>query len=392
MPLPTPVGVVERLLPLYETHMRLHISHTTQYEYQPEVEQAWHVACLRPRSTPVQTTGLHTFTVLPVPHGQSEQWDSFGNVQLYFSIHSAHPSLVVKAMSNVMTSQPQPLSTSLASLQWEPVREFFRYRAGAPFDGAMEFRFASPCIQPHAAFADYAWPSFGVGRPLADAAVHLMQRIHRDFTYLPASTSVNTSPLEALKAKTGVCQDFAHVLVACLRAQGLCARYVSGYLLTEPPPGQARLIGADASHAWASVYLPPAHDVASGQASSNGVWLDLDPTNDRSGVHSPGEDYVTLAWGRDFSDVSPLRGVLHGGSEHEPKVAVTVMPMTMDPHADPRSDPNIDSHGHLGSELGFDSNFDSRLDSLPNDAPISISAYHRVHPMPDQPRGHAATR
>jgi transglutaminase-like putative cysteine protease len=152
--------------------------------------------------------------------------------------------------------------------------------------------------------------------------MELTARMHQDFRYASASTDINTPALQALDQRRGVCQDFAHILVACLRSLGLPARYVSGYLLTEPPAGQPRLVGSDASHAWASVYLP---DLAAHACQG---WLDLDPTNNRTGWASPGEDYVRLAVGRDFADVSPLRGVLQGGGTHTLEVAVTVAPLT----------------------------------------------------------------
>ncbi len=195
---------------------------------------------------------------------------------------------------------------------WEQVREQFRYRAGAAYDSASEFLFASPYVPRDEAFVEFARPSFLPGRPLPEAARDLMERIHHTMTYESESTEVNTPALEALKQGKGVCQDFAHIMVACCRAMGLPARYVSGYLLTSPPPGQPRLVGSDASHAWASVYCP-----------GLGTWLDFDPTNNRA----PGEDYVTLATGRDFLDVSPMRGVIRGGAQHILDVAVTVEPL-----------------------------------------------------------------
>jgi len=173
----------------------------------------------------------------------------------------------------------------------------------------------------HEAFRTYALSSFMPGRPLMQAAQELTARMHRDFRYQTASTDINTPALEALQEKRGVCQDFAHILVSCFRSLGLPARYVSGYLLTQPPPGQPRLVGSDASHAWASVYLP---ELANHPSQG---WLDLDPTNNRCGLASPGEDYVRLAVGRDFADVSPLRGVLQGGGTHTLEVAVTVSPL-----------------------------------------------------------------
>jgi transglutaminase-like putative cysteine protease len=193
------------------------------------------------------------------------------------------------------------------------------YASDKAYMAASEFVFASPHIQPHADFAAYAMPSFTKGADLALAAQDLMQRMHRDFTYASQSTEINTPALQALHQRRGVCQDFAHIFIACLRSLGLPARYVSGYLLTQPPPGKPRLIGSDASHAWASVHLLDAHGEPMG-------WLDLDPTNNRSGLGTPGEDYVTLAWGRDYADISPMRGVIQGGNSHQLKVAVTVMP------------------------------------------------------------------
>jgi transglutaminase-like putative cysteine protease len=190
-----------------------------------------------------------------------------------------------------------------------------RYHRGSHYDPASEFVFASPYVPRDDLFAAYAQASFASGRPLLEAAQDLMHRVHADFEYATSATDVNTPALEALALRKGVCQDLAHVMIGGLRSLGLPARYVSGYMLTEPAPGQPRLVGSDASHAWVSVYLP-------GEDDAPGGWADLDPTNDRA----PGEDYVTLAIGRDFSDVSPMRGVIHGGANHSLRVAVTVTP------------------------------------------------------------------
>jgi transglutaminase-like putative cysteine protease len=200
-------------------------------------------------------------------------------------------------------------------MTWEEARERMRYHRGASYDPAAEFVFASPHVPRHAEFLAYAMASFTPLRPLVEAAHDLMARIHDDFVYETEATDVSTPPLDVLRLRQGVCQDFAHVMLACLRSLGLAARYVSGYLLTEPPPGQTRLVGSDASHAWVSVYVP-------GDGARGGKWLDLDPTNRRA----PGEDYVVLATGRDYSDVSPIRGVINGGANHRLHVAVTVSP------------------------------------------------------------------
>ena len=293
--------------------MQLEITHETHYFYQPAVETAQHVAHLRPPSTPHQQLLSHTLTISPTPSQLTQSPDVYGNLCSFFALQAVHEELNVVARSLVRTSVPVwPTST----LSWEQVRERFRYRAGVQFSAASEFVFASPYVPRHPDFLAYAKPSFGPGVPLLAAAQNLMERIYADFTYSSESTEVNTPAVEALAQRKGVCQDFAHIMVACCRAMGLPARYVSGYMLTTPPPGQPRLIGSDASHAWASVYFP-------GQDAQSGRWLDFDPTNNRA----PGEDYVTLATGRDFLDVSPMRGVIRGGSRHTLRVAVTVEPL-----------------------------------------------------------------
>ena len=288
--------------------MLLHVVHETRYEYTPPVETAQHVAHLKPLSTATQRLLSHELRVTPAPERQVEALDVYGNTRSFFSLLAVHDELTVIADSLVST---QPVATVQSGTAWEQVRERLRYQAGAPYDPAAEFVFASPYVPRHEDFLAYARPSFGAGEPLLMAAYDLMERIHSDFTYESQSTEVNTPALEALALRKGVCQDFAHVMVACLRAMGLPARYVSGYLLTAPPPGKPRLVGSDASHAWASVYVPEAG------------WFDFDPTNNRA----PGEDYVTLATGRDYSDVSPMRGVLHGGANHSLHVGVTVEPV-----------------------------------------------------------------
>jgi len=244
--------------------------------------------------------------------------DAFLNHRAYWALTHPHDGLWVRAYNELETRET-PEATSAQS--WESVREHFRYRAGQAGDVHSRFVFGSHHAPVHEAFLAYAQSSFTPGRPLVQAAQELTARMHRDLRYETASTDINTPALEALAQQRGVCQDFAHILVACLRSLGLPARYVSGYLLTQPPPGQARLVGSDASHAWASVFLP---ELATHACQG---WLDLDPTNNRTGWASPGLDYVRLAVGRDFADVSPLRGVLQGGGAHTLEVAVTVAPM-----------------------------------------------------------------
>jgi transglutaminase-like putative cysteine protease len=292
--------------------MLLHVVHETAYDYAPAVKTAQHLGHLKPVNDAQQRLVSHRLSISPQPAHRSEAVDVFGNTRTFFSLQAAHSRLAVTAESTVETSAAPPPEHDMA---WEDARERMRYHRGAQYDPATEFVFASPYVPRHDDFTAYARASFAPRRPLLDAARELASRIHAEFAYESQATDVGTPALEALALRQGVCQDFAHVMLGCLRSLGLPARYVSGYLLTQPPPGQPRLVGSDASHAWVSVYLP-AED-------GPGLWTDLDPTNDRA----PGEDYVRLAVGRDYSDVSPVRGVIHGGGHHTLEVAVTVTPM-----------------------------------------------------------------
>ena len=305
--------------------MLLHITHTTTYHYAPQVNTAQHMAHLLPRDASSQTVHAAQMHITPEPQTCSEHVDVFGNKRTFFSLPVAHDTLRIVATSAVETHFI-PFAPELAqhTPAWEKVRDHFLYHAGAAWDAANEFVFASPYVPIDNAFADYARSTFSANKPVLQAACELMKRIHQEFTYASESTDINTPALEALQQRQGVCQDFAHILLGCLRTQGLAARYVSGYLLTEPPEGQPRLIGSDASHAWVSVYVP---DVQDDTLCTHGQWFDLDPTNNRWGLNSPGVDYVTLALGRDFGDVSPVRGVIHGGASHTLEVGVTVMPV-----------------------------------------------------------------
>lgn len=296
--------------------MRLHLLHETRYDYLPAVREARHVTCLQPRDGTHQRVLAHRLRITPEPAQREWRTDAFGNRRCSFGLQQQHEQLRLVAESLVDTRPPAPVDTSPP---WEAVRDRLRYRRGTPYEPAAEFVHGSALAPHHGDFIDYARGCFAAGQPLHASAQALMHRIHSDFAYAPQTTEVHTPALDALRIQRGVCQDFAHVLVACLRSLGLAARYVSGYLLTEPPPGQPRLVGADASHAWASVWLP-------GAEPSQGHWLDLDPTNDRAA----GEDYITLALGRDYADVAPVRGVIHGGARHTLAVAVTVQPSSVD--------------------------------------------------------------
>jgi transglutaminase-like putative cysteine protease len=292
--------------------MRLHVLHETAYDYAPAVKTAQHMVHLKPLSTGGQRLLAHSLHVTPQPAQVRESIDAFGNCRTFFSLQGSHTTLSVVAHSEVETS-----SSALpdASPPWEEVRERMRYHRGAAYDPAAEFGFASPYVPRHEDFVTYATPSFSKGAPVLDAARDLMHRIHADFEYETTATDAGTPALQSLALRKGVCQDFAHVMLGCLRSMGVPARYVSGYLLTEPADGEPRLVGSDASHAWVAVFVPG--------PDGAGVWAELDPTNDRA----PGEDYVRLAIGRDYSDVSPMRGVIHGGANHKLHVAVTVTPL-----------------------------------------------------------------
>lgn len=292
---------------------RLSVEHETLYEYSRPVDQAQHVACLRPLSDAGQTLESFDMSVSPTPAQHSVRRDSQGNSRAYFAMHAAHTTLRVTARSQVTV---RPRYAGLApdqGLTCGEVKALLAYRAKAPFQPASEFMFASPYVPCLTALREYAEISLKDDRPLAEAAIELMNRIHEDFDYAPASTDISTPILDVFLQRKGVCQDFAHLMLGCLRASGLAGRYVSGYLLTRPPAGQPVLVGADASHAWVSVWIP---GLGSARAQN---WLDLDPTNDVV----PGVHHVRVAHGRDFGDVTPLRGVIRGGGRHTLLVRVT---------------------------------------------------------------------
>jgi transglutaminase-like putative cysteine protease len=239
--------------------------------------------------------------------------DYFGNAVTQFTILTPYDELAVVGRSIVDVGAPQPPPDH--SAPWEAVRDALMYTRGGLFQSASEFSYASPYAAVTPELADFAREAFAPERPLVDAAIDLMHRIHEQFTFDPGSTTIATPVTRVLADRRGVCQDFAHLQIGCLRSLGLAARYVSGYLLTEPPAGQPRLVGADASHAWLAIWCPRLG------------WIDLDPTNDVRPAHC----YVTVAWGRDYGDVCPLRGVVLGGLEHTMHVAVSVTPVEEEP-------------------------------------------------------------
>ena len=317
--------------------MRVQVMHETRYDYSPAVEVAQHMAYLQPLNTATQHVLAHSLVVEPQPEQQTPAVDIYGNTRTFISLQTAHARLLVVATSIVSTQGPV---LPPSELPWELVRERFRYRVDGIYDPAAEFVFASPYVPRHSEFASYARASFTPGLSLFAAALDLTHRIHADFIYESESTEVNTPVLEALAQRKGVCQDFAHIMIACMRSMGLAARYVSGYLLTHPAPGKQRLVGSDASHAWVSVLLP--------DLPADARWCDFDPTNDRWGWGTPGEDYIVLATGRDYSDVSPIRGVIHGGANHRLRVGVTVTPLDEETSDTPCKPSGTPAQGNAG--------------------------------------------
>lgn len=292
---------------------RYHVLHETHYDYQQPVRESHQLMRLQPRELPWQHCVEHRLRVSPEPARSRVFFDRFGNRVTALHFEDAHESLHVRSECWVEMRE-RGMPQMYASPPWEEVREALRYRAGQPLApdllDASAFLFESTDVRIKRVFAEYAAASFAPRQPLLACCHDLMQRIFEEFTFDPEATDVTTPVLEVFEKKRGVCQDFAHFMIACLRSLGLPARYVSGYLLTRPPPGRKRLIGADATHAWVSVFVP-----GSG-------WFDLDPTN---AVWTDTE-HITIGWGRDFSDISPLRGVILGGGIHEPEISVTVVP------------------------------------------------------------------
>ena len=287
----------------------LSVSHVTEYHYSARVELGQHVAHLTPRADDRQSVNRCELRIDPLPNNLRNGTDAFGNVRSHFSIFSPHDQLRVEALSELRIRDQFPDQDPADSPAWEGVRDSLQYRAGAPYLPASEFVFASPYVPRERELAHYALASFAPDRPLALAAIELMHRVHADFRYRPASTEISTPVVQAFRERTGVCQDFSHVMIGCLRSIGLSARYVSGYLGPRAAPDKRRPIGADASHAWVSVFCPILG------------WVDLDATNDVI----PRQNHVTVALGRDYGDVAPLRGVIRGGGEHKLTVAVRVV-------------------------------------------------------------------
>lgn len=300
----------------FEAKRQYAVVHTTKYTYEQPVSLSRQIVHLAPRQLPHQTCQSQKLVVAPQPEILDETTDAFGNPITSLFIEAEHAELSVESELWVEVS-PRNYPPDESSPPWEHVRDRLGYRAGrSPHPADLEasrYLFESARVRNKRELAAWAQPCFPPGVPILVGVRALMNKIHRELTFDPKATTVSTPVMTVFDLKRGVCQDFAHLMLSCLRSLGLPARYVSGYLLTHPPPGRPRLVGADASHAWISVYVPD---------NAGGIWVDADPTN---GMF-PSLEHVTLGWGRDYDDVIPLRGVLLGGGAHELDIAVTVTP------------------------------------------------------------------
>lgn len=290
--------------------MEYFVRHRTAYRYVQDVSSSCHVAHLLPRNTPHQTVLEGELLFAPEPALSRRRLDYFGNVQNLFTIEEAHTVLEVSSESRVVTESAPALDPAL-DVPWEEVRNELETARSDEARDAAQYLFDSPLVVALSDMAAYAELSFLPGRGILTAAADLTTRVHRDFRYDSTVTDAYTPVEKVFSIRAGVCQDLAHVAIASLRAIGLSARYVSGYLLTSPPPGQPRLVGADASHAWFAIWAPGCG------------WIDFDPTNNMQA----GETHITAAWGRDYSDVAPLSGVITGGGDHIVEVGVDVVPV-----------------------------------------------------------------
>lgn len=289
--------------------MNYRIVHTTRYVYSADVMQCHNETHLSPRSFGRQHCQNTVVQVDPPPADVSERDDFFGNRTYYFSIQRPHRELKVTAISQVQVDSEDVELNFYQDPPWDAVCRQLAENAGERTVVARQYMLDSPLVAVSPDLGHYAEPSFPPGRPLVEAVRDLMGRIYEDFTYDPEFSNVATRLSEVLAHRRGVCQDFAQLAIGCLRSRALAARYVSGYIETQAPSGQTRLVGADASHAWFGVYVP------------DYGWVDFDPTNNQI----PMDQHITTAWGRDYGDVTPLKGVIFGGGDdHQIDVSVDV--------------------------------------------------------------------
>jgi transglutaminase-like putative cysteine protease len=286
------------------------VRHQTTFSYGQTVSVAQHVLHLMPRESARQRRVAFLLNIDPEPTQQKASRDFFGNDVHYLTLQEPHKKLLVESRSRVdLRAAEHPLD-SVQSQPWEQTASALTAAQPEAFE-AQQFAFDSPYITGDREVRAFALQSFQPGRPVLDAAMDLTGRIFTEFEYQGGVSDVSTPVRQVLKMRKGVCQDFAHLQIACLRTLGLAVRYVSGYLMTHPPEGQTKLVGADASHAWLSLWAGPAG------------WVDFDPTNNVV----PATEHITVAWGRDYGDVSPINGFIIGGGAHEVRVAVDVVPV-----------------------------------------------------------------
>jgi len=286
------------------------VRHVTTYEYEDPVSVSHHILRLTPHNSLRQTCRHSAIGIVPAPASSTKHVDYFGNATTNFTLLEPHERLVVEATSELEVNA-LALPDFADSPAWESVRDSLGNDYADEGLNACQFVFDSDRVKGRPELADYARESFSPGRPLLEAVLDLTHRINRDFRFDTEATEVSTPVETFFEKRRGVCQDFSHLQIACMRSLGLPARYVSGYLRTLPPPGGTRLVGADASHAWCAAWSPGAG------------WVDFDPTNNCV----PSDGHITVAWGRDYSDVSPIHGVLLGGSRHTLDTGVDVMPL-----------------------------------------------------------------
>jgi transglutaminase-like putative cysteine protease len=285
------------------------VSHRTTFTYTQPVAISHHVLRLTPRAHPRQHCLQATLVINPEPSVRSDSKDYFGNPLTHLTIQTPHYQLIIEAKTLMDVTPPASMYLD-QSPPWDQVIPHLQGPADTAILDAQQFMYDSPYITVDDATYDFAYDCFPPGRPLLAGVMDLTRRIFQEFTYEGGVTEVSTPVKDVLAARKGVCQDFAHLEIAALRSLGLPARYISGYLLTHPPEGQEKLVGADASHAWISIWSP---DLG---------WVDFDPTNNLM----PGDEHITLAWGRDYGDVSPVNGFMIGGGEHDLTVSVDVSP------------------------------------------------------------------
>jgi transglutaminase-like putative cysteine protease len=291
--------------------MKLRVVHRTSYRYTDPATASHHEARLTPRQSEGQRTITHELAIDPLPSTERPRFDYFGNRATYFGITEPHRSLDVTATSLIETF-PVELPEFDRTPAWEHLVRLLGEELRRDVLTASQMRFASPLVPLLPSLRSYAEACFPRDCPVLVGVAELMRRIHSEYIYDPAATDCSTPVATVAENRRGVCQDFAHVMLSCLRSLGLAARYTSGYLRTRPPPGIPRLVGADASHAWISVWIPEYG------------WIDFDPTNNQC----PREEYVTVAFGRDYADVTPIRGVILGGGTHRLEVSVDVEAMS----------------------------------------------------------------